>query len=383
MFENCDRKCDSQDAAAHNRVKNEVGMGYVMKVATVVGARPQFIKAAAVSRELKELCQEVLVDTGQHYDYEMSELIFEETGLRSPDYALEVGSGLHGAQTGKMLERIERVLLAENPDWVLVYGDTNSTVAGALAASKLGIPVGHVEAGLRSYNRAMPEEINRIVADHLSELLFVPTETAMKNLEEEGLSKRAIRSGDVMMDALAMFGKRSQSLPLVFGEVVWRPKTYALLTLHRPYNVDDPDRLKRILCAVTSMDMNVLFPVHPRTYQRIREFGLASLLQSENLECVKPLGYLEMLRAEACARVIMTDSGGVQKEAYMLKVPCITFRPETEWLETLENGWNVLVGIEDLPRLMELATRDAPDTYDPVFGVPGAARIVARSVCGI
>ncbi len=310
-----------------------------MKVLTVVGARPQFVKAAAVSRVVRQGHTEVLVHTGQHYDREMSDLFFEELGIPAPDYELGVGSGSHGWQTGQMLIRLEEVLQRERPDWTLVYGDTNSTLAGALAAAKLGLRVAHVEAGLRSYNRAMPEERNRVLTDHCSDLLFCHTEHAAALLAGEGLTKGVRVVGDVMFDAALLFAERARTHSDALARLDLPRKSFALATLHRPYNVDDPNRLAEVLRALDRLEMPVVFPVHPRTRARLKG---REAVHSARLRLIDPVGYLDMLTLEQAAALILTDSGGVQKEAYFFATPCVTLRPETEWVETVSAGWNRL-----------------------------------------
>jgi UDP-N-acetylglucosamine 2-epimerase (non-hydrolysing) len=275
----------------------------------------------------------------------MSKVFFEELAISEPDVNLGVGSGTHGWQTGQTLMRIEEVLLAEKPDCVLVYGDTNSTLAGALAAVKLQIPLAHVEAGLRSFNREMPEEHNRVLTDHCSNLLFCPTQTAIANLAKEGITHGVNLVGDTMYDAVLQFSKIAQKSSTILQDLRLKPKDYLLATVHRPYNTDIPENLKNILDAFREMNEPVIFPVHPRTRKRISEFGLINP-QSEiqNLKFIDPVGYLDMLVLEKNARLILTDSGGMQKEAYFLGVPCVTLRPETEWVETVKAGWNQVVG---------------------------------------
>lgn len=353
-----------------------------MKVVTVVGARPQFIKAAAVSPLLREVATEVIVHTGQHYDSNMSDIFFEELELPKPDYNLGIGSGSHGFQTGRMLEAVEEVLITEKPDWVLVYGDTNSTLAGALAAAKLHIPVAHVEAGLRSFNRKMPEEINRVLTDHASDLLFAPTKVAMDNLSREGLLSRAVLVGDVMADILFRIRPKLRDAQDVLERWGVQPGKYALLTLHRASNVDDPERLRQILLALSQLGEPVLFPVHPRTQERIREFSLGKVVEVQPFKCVPPLGYREMLVAEANARVILTDSGGVQKEAYLLSVPCVTLREETEWVETVDSGWNRLADVESSEIITAVKQRKWPDAHPRLFGDGRAAQRVVQSLAG-
>jgi len=351
-----------------------------MKIVTIVGARPQFIKAGAVSRAIREFnkrsqarlnekrrMREIWVHTGQHYDYLMDKVFFEELRLPKPDYHLGVGSGSHAKQTGWMLERIERVLEKEKPAMVVVYGDTNSTLAGALAAAKLKIPVGHVEAGLRSYVRSMPEEINRVVTDHLSTFLFCPTSQAVKNLRKEGIQPgrgRVVKKvGDVMYDSILYYSKlagkkssiikdlglglsapssrteRSQTVPC-------RAQDYYLATLHRAESTDDPKRLKSVLEALNEIGERIpmVLPLHPRTKKMIGAYGFSPGLK--NVQCIEPVSYFDMLELERNAKAVLTDSGGIQKEAYWFRVPCLTLREETEWVETVWSGWNELVGTE-------------------------------------
>ena len=317
-----------------------------MKVVSVVGARPQFIKCAPVSCELRQVAQEVLVHTGQHYDDSMSGVFFRDLGLPEPDYHLAVGSGSHGHQTGEMLKKIEEVLLKEEPDVVLVYGDTNSTLAGALAAAKLHIPVAHVEAGLRSYNRKMPEEINRVLTDHLSALLLCPTETAVENLRREGVTKGVHLVGDVMYDALLDGVEIARRTSTILDRLVVEPQRYILATVHRAENTDQPQRLEGIVTALVGLAKaghRVVFPVHPRTQKQL---SLHSIELCEGVVQIDPVSYLDMVLLESMARLILTDSGGIQKEAYWLQVPCLTLRDETEWKETVQSGWNRLVGTD-------------------------------------
>jgi len=328
-----------------------------MRVLTVIGARPQFIKAAAVgyameaARQQGAEIQSILLHTGQHYDARMSQVFFEELGLQPPDYNLAVGSMSHGAQTGRMLEGIEQIIESGQFDAVLVYGDTNSTMAGALAAAKLHIPVAHVEAGLRSFNRRMPEELNRIVTDHLSEWLFCPTETAAANLREEGVRKGVLVVGDVMYELVVRFGLEAQ-VPAALGGL--EPGSYVLGTIHRAENTDDPSRLTAIFAAFGAIagDHVVAVPLHPRTRRLLRELCVTI---PEQVRIVEPFGYRDMLGAQSAAAVVVTDSGGVQKEAFWLGVPCVTVRDQTEWLETLAEGRNMLSPAD--PNLMEAAIR--------------------------
>jgi UDP-GlcNAc3NAcA epimerase len=345
-----------------------------MKVATVVGARPQFIKAAPVTRLLRQQHTEILIHTGQHYDENMSSVFFEELDIPIPEYHLGVGSGQHGQQTGAMLVEIEKVLLEERPDLVLVYGDTNSTLAGALAASKLHIPVVHVEAGLRSFNRIMPEEINRIVADHLSALLLCPSQTAIANLSAEGITRGVHLVGDVMADALNYAAVRAKERSKIIDELGLIPKDYLLATVHRAENTDHPERLRYILSAFSQLKETIIFPVHPRTRRALDGIGFDTALQS-NIHFIQPVGYLDMVMLESSARVILTDSGGMQKEAYWLKVPCITLRHETEWVETVETGWNVLERMEPnwVIQAVEKFSSGLPVRYPVLYGDGQAA----------
>lgn len=313
------------------------------KIATVIGARPQFVKAAVVSRELRRRggVREILVHTGQHYDDAMSEVFFRELEIDQPQYNLGIGSLGHGAMTGRQLEALESVLVDEGPDVVLVYGDTNSTLAGALAAVKLHIPVAHVEAGLRSFNRRMPEEINRVVVDHVATTLFAPTEAAVTNLRREGIADSAIhRTGDVMYDVALYFGRRAATESSVLETLGATPGKYVLATIHRQENVDHPPTLQSIMNGFGGCGMRVILPMHPRTRKQITEAGI---VVPENLTIIDPVGYLDMSRLEQCAALIATDSGGVQKEAFFARVPCVTLREETEWVELVELGWNCVV----------------------------------------
>jgi len=315
-----------------------------VKLVSVIGARPQFIKCAPVSHALRGLAREVVVHTGQHYDDNMSGVFFRELGLPEPDYDLGVGSASHGAQTGEMLKKIEEVLVKEAPDMVLVYGDTNSTLAGALSAAKLHVPIAHVEAGLRSFNRSMPEEINRVLTDHLSDWLFCPTETAVENLSREGITKGVHLVGDVMYDALHDSVEKARASSTVLDRLGVESGRYILVTVHRAENTDHPVRLKGIMTAFASLADSggtIVFPVHPRTRKQLSHL---SINYPERFRLTEPLPYLDMVLLEANAQLIATDSGGIQKEAYWLGVPCITLREETEWVETVESGWNRLVG---------------------------------------
>lgn len=316
-----------------------------MKILSVVGARPQFIKAAPLSKKIRKYFKEILVHTGQHYDYGMSPLFFEELDLPEPDYNLGVGSGGHGEQTGKMLIGLERVLSKEKPELVLVYGDTNSTLAGALAAAKSCIPLAHVEAGLRSFNKKMPEEINRVLTDQVSDLLFCPTAAAVQNLKKEGITEGVFNTGDVMYDALLANRDVADRKSQILKTLNLRPKTYLFATTHRAENTDKKENLMSILEAFGESGETIVFPTHPRTKKAIGDWRLA-ISKWLNIKLIDPVGYLDSLMLQKNAKKVLTDSGGVQKEAYMLNVPCITLRRETEWIETVKDGWNKLVGAD-------------------------------------
>jgi UDP-GlcNAc3NAcA epimerase len=342
-----------------------------MKVVSVVGARPQFIKAATLSRELRRNNQEVLLHTGQHYDYAMSGIFFDGLKMPPPDVNLRVGSGSHGAQTGSMLRKVEQVLLSERPHWVVVYGDTNSTLAGALAASKLHIPVVHVEAGLRSFNRRMPEEVNRVVVDHLSDLLLCPSKPAVENLAAEGIVRNVHLVGDIMLDVLNWARERSLAQPSkILTQLELGEREYILVTVHRSENTDHWQRLSGILNALDALDEIVVFPVHPRARKAMSE---GDYRPPPQVRLIGPVGYLDMVSLTRSARRVLTDSGGLQKEAYWLGVPCVTLREETEWVETVEAGWNMLVG-SDRDRIVEAVRTFSPATVrPPLYGAGGVA----------
>jgi UDP-GlcNAc3NAcA epimerase len=356
-----------------------------MKILSIVGARPQFIKCAPVSRELRKEHEEILIHTGQHYDPEMSDIFFKDLQIPEPGYHLEVGSGSHGQQTGIILERLEPVLIKEKPDLVIVYGDTNSTLAGALSAVKLHIPIAHVEAGLRSYDRTMPEEINRIVTDHISNLLFCPTKTAIDNLAKEGITQGVYLVGDVMVDALMHNAEIAERKSPIIKKLGLKKGCYYVATIHRPGNTDNQKNLTSIIEALRESEKTVVFPVHPRTKKYLHEYGLLDSL-SENIRLIDPLGYIDMLLLLKHAKKILTDSGGIQKEAYVLGVPCITMRENTEWIETLTGGWNVLVGADKDKISTALLADIKTNTDNSVFGkgdaVSNIARIISRHAKG-
>lgn len=346
-----------------------------MKILTVVGARPQFVKAAAVSRILRERHTEVMVHTGQHYDERMSEVFFRELGIPEPDYNLEVGSAGHSVQTGEMLIRMEPIFEKEKPDWVLVYGDTNSTLAGALVASKLHIPVAHVEAGLRSFNREMPEEINRVLTDHVSDLLFCPAQKAVDNLKLEGVTSGVHVVGDVMYDAVLRHSESAEKKSTILSSLNLESKKYLLATVHRASNVDETQTLLNILETFAMLGETVVFPVHPRTRKAIQ---VAGFKPGENIKLIDPVGYLDMLWLEKNARLILTDSGGVQKEAYWFETPCVTLREETEWVETVEAGWNVVVGTQRERIINAVRNVSTPDARPNLFGDGDASQKIVR-----
>jgi UDP-GlcNAc3NAcA epimerase len=315
-----------------------------MKILSIIGARPQFIKAALLSKEIRKYHQEILVHTGQHYNKELSEIFFDQLDIPQPDYNLGVGSGTHGYQTGHMIIEIEKVLLEEKPDFVIIYGDTNSTVSASLAAVKLHIPVGHVEAGLRNFDLHIPEEVNRLVADHVSTLLFAPTQTAVDNLEKEGLKEKTYLTGDVMYDVLLHNLEASENQPKVTDSLGLKHKEYILATIHRPDNTDDPVHLANIFRAFELCDEIVVVPLHPRTVKELAKNAIQ--VDSAKVKIIKSQGYLDFLKLLNHSKKVITDSGGIQKESYLLKIPCITIYESTSWIETIRDGWNILVKAE-------------------------------------
>ena len=345
-------------------------------IVSIVGARPQFIKAAPVSRALTSHFNEVMIHTGQHYYYEMSDLFFKEMDMRQPDFNLGIGGGTHGAQTGTMLIELEKVISAVKPDCILVYGDINSTLAGALTAAKAGIPLAHVEAGLRSYNRTMPEEVNRVLTDHISSWLFCPTDAAVQNLEKEGITKGVYQIGDVMCDALLHNLEIARKKSQILKRMDLKKGEYALATVHRAGNTDNRNNMQSILDTLGSLPTRVIFPVHPRARKRIEEW---KFIVHSNVSLIEPLGPLDILQLQENANCILTDSGGMQKEAYLLGARCITLREETEWVETVSAGWNSLAGV-DAKRIRTLYETWKPEGERPLLYGDGHA---AEKICQI
>lgn len=364
----------------------------MIKIISIAGTRPQFVKAAVISRSIANYnknkgrarkFRHIILHTGQHYDTGMSDIFFRQLNIPRPAYNLGVGSGSHGTQTGRMLEGIEKVLLKEKPGIVLNYGDTNSALAGTLAAVKLSIPVGHIEAGLRSYNRKMPEEINRILIDHVSDLLFCPTENAVETLRKEGVSKGVYNTGDVMYEAVKLYINIAQKNSDPLSKLKLLPKRYYLVTVHRQYNTDDRKKLRDIMSALCRLDLPVVFPVHPRTQKYIS--GMVLPDKKEKVITINPVSYFDMLVLEKNAKVILTDSGGVQKEAYFFSVPCVTLRSETEWIETVEEGWNAVVGTDRKRIFSETLNFHAPRRQKMAFGNGRAGEKIIKIIqrfCG-
>lgn len=348
-----------------------------MKIVSIVGARPQFIKCGPVSRAIRQVHKEVLIHTGQHYDYQMSDIFFNELEIPKPDYNLGIGSGDHGYQTGKMIIEIEKILLNEKPDCVIVYGDTNSTLAGALAASKMNIKIAHVEAGLRSFDKSMPEEINRKLTDNVSDILFCPTKTAVENLEHEGIVKGVYLIGDVMLDALNFNKEIAQKRSQVLKRLELEEDNYLVITVHRPCNTENEKNMINIIDALRELDIKIIFPVHPRTKKSLNRYGLLDIMP-ENVKIIPPLGYLDMLNLLESSKKILTDSGGVQKEAYMLGVQCITLRDNTEWIETLNDKWNLLVGASK-EKILQAVNEPKPQrNTSRVFGNGNSSMMICK-----
>jgi len=340
-----------------------------MKIFSIVGARPQFIKLAPLSTALAGIHQEYIVHTGQHYDYAMSEQIFMDLGIRKPDIHLEVGAGNQTVQITQMMLKLEAAMLEKKPDLIIVFGDTNSTFAGATIAAKLNIPIVHIEAGLRSFNRKMPEEINRIVTDHVSRYLFAPTQTAVNNLNNEGLGNYTYLTGDIMVDTMKSSIKIAMEKSTVLDDLKLNESAYNLLTLHRNYNVDDNKVLEHILNQLGELEEKIVFPVHPRTKKMLAE----NYKVPSNIQLTTPFGYLDFIRLEYSAKRIITDSGGIQKEAYILKKPCITLRTETEWVETVTEKWNMLVDPSDTMISSKVKDFDIPEGQNEIFGADVAS----------
>ena len=356
----------------------------MIKIVTVVGARPQFIKAATISRGIQsqffDRVQELLVHTGQHYDENMSQVFFDELKVPVPKYNLKISGGSHGAMTGRMLAALEEVLLHERPDWLLIYGDTNSTLAGALAAAKLHIRIAHIEAGIRSFNMRMPEEINRVIADKLSTLLLCPTEQATNNLADEGIRDGVYHVGDVMYD-IALHSADASNRSDILDRLNALPKKYVLATCHRPENTDDPSKLANILRGLRTISNSrrVIFSLHPRSRGKIQEFGLEEILRG--ISVIAPIPYLDMAALQRHAEVIITDSGGMQKEAFFYRVPCVTIRPDTEWPETIKSGWNTLVDNNTAQMISEVENCSGRLRDDiPSSSIFGAGDAALRSI---
>jgi len=314
----------------------------VIKIISVIGTRPQFIKYAIISNELRKNNHEILIHTGQHYNFEMSKLFFNQLQIPKPDYNLGIGSASYGLQIGNMMQKLEKIFLKEKPDAVLLYGDTNSTLAGSLASRRFKILIGHIEAGLRSFDRTMPEEINRVITDHISNFLFAPTKTAVNNLKDEGITKNVFLVGDVMYDILRKNMKIAKKSNILKNLDI-KPKEYFLTTIHRISNTENILNLSNILEALSSSNKKIVFPIHPRTERFLKKYGLSKKI-GKNICMIKPVGYFDFIWLEKNAKKILTDSGGIQKEAYLLNVPCITLRENSEWVETIQDGWNILVG---------------------------------------
>lgn len=342
-----------------------------MKLLTIIGARPQFIKAATVSRIIseKDEISEILVHTGQHFDENMSSIFFDELDIPQPNYNLGISGGNHGEQTGKMLMKIEEVILKEKPNMVMVYGDTNSTLAGSLAAVKLHIPLAHVEAGLRSFNKRMPEEINRILTDHSSDILFAPTLSAVQNLQNEGVSNNKIYNvGDVMLDATKYYGIKAEGKSAILHDLKLKQKEYNLITIHRAENTNNISKLKIIFNSLEKIakDQCLVFPIHPRTLNTLKSIDFS--FKNSKIKFISPVGYLNMMMLVKHAKTIITDSGGLQKEAYFHKVPCVTLRDETEWIELVENGWNFLANSYNLSEVLKKAQNVKFSHKENIYG---------------
>lgn len=350
-----------------------------MKIVTIIGARPQFIKAALVSQQIRHCHDEVVIHTGQHYDAELSDVFFREMAIPEPRYNLGVGSDTHAQQTAKMMVGIEGILTNEAPDMVLVYGDTNSTLAGALAASKLGTPIGHIEAGPRMFDKSVPEEINRVITDHISALLFAPTQASVENLRAEGITTGVHLPGDVMMDSLNWFSRDGINRSTILGQLGLPSKGYVLATVHRARNTDGRGNLQSIVGALVSTNERVVFPAHPRTMKCLRQHGLyEQLSDAGNVSMIRPVGYLDMLMLLQHAKKVVTDSGGIQKEAYIMRVPCITLDRSTGWVETVEDGWNTLVSSDTAKIVEAIRSFEGNGRQRPIFGAGDASKRIVE-----
>ena len=351
-----------------------------MRILTVVGARPQFIKAAMLGRVLRDRHTEFLVHTGQHYDDELSALLFRELDIAQPDVHLGIGSGSHAEQTAGILVPLERLMQEQRPDWVVVFGDTNSTLAAALAAAKLNLPIAHVEAGLRSFNAAMPEEINRIITDRLAQLRLCPTLLAVENLQQEGIRDGVVLTGDIMVDAVLHYAATDPGNAPIYHRLRLDPaRPYAVATIHRPANTNDPEKLAAILTALNTLDMPVIFPVHPRTQRVLHQIPLTL---DARVRLIKSVSYLDMLVLVRAAAVVITDSGSLQKEAYTLHTPCVTVRTETEYPETVEAGWNRLAKatVQTIMQAVREACSARPTTHPAYFGTGNAAQQIVAAL---
>lgn len=335
---------------------------------TILGARPQFIKAAALSKAIAEHPEwtEVVLHTGQHFDKNMSEVFFEQLEMSEPNYNLGINSMTHGAMTGHMMIDVEKIVLEEQPDVVVVYGDTNSTIAGALVASKLHIPIGHVEAGLRAFDKRIPEEVNRVVTDHISDLLFAPTDTAVQNLRKEGIAEELIyQTGDIMLDTIMLFRDKARKVSRIIDDLDVSRGDFILTTIHRQSNTDDEAKLKEIFSVLEDVARTkpVVLPMHPRTASRIKKFGI----ELNHITVIEPVGYLDMVALLDGAELVITDSGGLQKEAFFCRTPCLTVRDQTEWIELVQAGWNVLSGVEglrsELNRILDSGVQHGKDVH--------------------
>ena len=351
-----------------------------MKIASVIGARPEFVKEAPLVDELRKNHEEIIIHTGQHYDYEMSKIFFSDLDIPKSDYNLGVGSGLHGKQTAEMLIKLEKVLLKEKPDLVIVSGDTNTTLAGALAASKLNLKLAHIESGMRSFDKSMPEEINRVATDHMSDILFCSTNTAVQNLMKEGISKNVFDVGDVMIDAIKKNIILAEKKSNILKKLSLKSKGYMVATVHRAGNTDDKKNMSAIIDAFVESKEKIIFPVHPRTEKYIHLYGLDKKLKKTNVIATKPTGYIDMLVLEKNARKILTDSGGMQKESYFFKVPCITLRNTTEWVETVSDGWNILTGADKSKILNAIKNFSPKGKQHEDYGNGNASKSIARII---